>query len=140
MCKRVHLSYECSAGDIMETILALPSFLFIYIRITLVNRPICHIIFTCLALVASVSLYGQSKTSRNYKNSMDIVDQANRLVVSSPLDAFELATNAVVVSRLIRTKEAKLMRTIHLVRCIIMRVNLRRRSRISQRQNTYTVT
>jgi tetratricopeptide (TPR) repeat protein len=64
-----------------------------------VIQRILYIIFTCLVTIGSVDLYGQSKTNQDFKSPTEMVDKANKLVVTKPLDAFKLATDAAVISK-----------------------------------------
>jgi two-component system LytT family sensor kinase len=64
-----------------------------------VNQRILYIIFTCLVTIGSADLYGQSKTNQDFKSPTEMVDKANKLVVTKPLDAFKLATDAAVISK-----------------------------------------
>ena len=52
-------------------------------------------------------MYGQSKGQRDLISPSEMVDRANKLVVTRPLDAFELATNAVIASKANQDKRAE---------------------------------
>lgn len=54
-----------------------------------------------------MAVHGQSDVKKNYRNTMEMVDEANKLVVDKPLDAFQLATNAVVASKANNDKRAE---------------------------------
>jgi two-component system LytT family sensor kinase len=72
-----------------------------------VNQRILYIIFTCLVTISSVDLYGQSKTNQDFKSPTEMVDKANKLVVTKPLDAFKLATAAAVISKKNKNKRVE---------------------------------
>jgi two-component system LytT family sensor kinase len=72
-----------------------------------VNQRILYIIFTCLVTISSVDLYGQSKTNQDFKSPTEMVDKANKLVVTKPLDAFKLATDAAVISKKNKNKRVE---------------------------------
>jgi two-component system LytT family sensor kinase len=72
-----------------------------------VNQRILYIIFTCLVTISSVDLYGQSKINQDFKSPTEMVDKANKLVVTKPLDAFKLATDAAVISKKNKNKRVE---------------------------------
>ncbi len=71
------------------------------------NQRITHIVWVFLLSCVAGSVLGQSKKVDVIVTPDQMVDQANKLVVEQPLDAFELATNAVLVSKTNNDKRAE---------------------------------
>lgn len=71
------------------------------------NHRITHIAFTLLFALLAGSVLGQTKKTYDNQTPTQLVDEANKLVVEKPIDAFELATNAVVASKANKDKQAE---------------------------------